>query len=180
MNFSVFKVISQAWSKNVKCISNDIRGESDSLEIGSRADRTSAKVQSVQIWHILKRDNFCDVVERGKKSDKMASNVTDGMHFLLQTEHSSHTPGNEKALPLKRDCCIHFLLLLICPCLQLEWCFSYFMFGLLLWAITPKHFSKIGCGVICCGSASWECNPNAQQQTRQRWIDKTDSKWIQV
>ena len=43
-----------------------------------------------------------------KKRDKMSSNVTDGVHFLLQTEHSSHTPGNEKALLLKRDCCIHF------------------------------------------------------------------------
>ena len=31
-----------------------------------------------------------------KKCDKMASYVTDAMHFLLQAEYSSHTPGAER------------------------------------------------------------------------------------
>ena len=63
-----------------------------------------------------------------------------------------------------RKLCLAFISLpLIYQCLQFEWCFSYFMFGLLLWNIAPKHFSKIGCGVISCGSVSREGNPNAQQ-----------------
>ena len=150
-------VISQAWRKNVKCILNDICGESDSLEIGLRANRTSAKVQSVQIWQILKRDNFF-----------MSSNVTKKVTKYPQTWVMLCTSSCKQSIAHThletRKLCLAFISLpLIYQCLQFEWCFSYFMFGLLLWNIAPKHFSKIGCGVISCGSVSRECKPNGQQ-----------------